>query len=97
MSDAKPCVEAFVVCGYRFGAVGSMGEARSWAGSDAWVIDLDGLAVCPGFIETHSHLSDVAMNLLRVDCGPEANKNIREILARLKSTSGRATTTGTSQ
>lgn len=84
MAGGLPLVEAFAVCGERIGAVGTLEKVRKWTGGQTQIIDLGGRTVCPGFIETHNHLSDQAMNLLKVDCTPTTNLNIREIIDRLK-------------
>jgi predicted amidohydrolase YtcJ len=46
---------AFAVTGDRFVAVGSDEEVLALVGSGTTVIDLDGKAVTPGFIDSHSH------------------------------------------
>jgi predicted amidohydrolase YtcJ len=46
---------AFAVTGDRFVAVGGDEEVLALAGPDTTVIDLDGEAVTPGFIDSHSH------------------------------------------
>lgn len=47
--------EAFVIGGGRFIAVGRSESIIAQAGSGATVVDLDGLTVLPGFIDTHAH------------------------------------------
>lgn len=37
------------------GAVGTEAEVRAWAGKGARVVDLDGRAVIPGFVDAHGH------------------------------------------
>lgn len=46
---------AFAVAGDRFVAVGSDAEVLALAGPSTAVVDLDGKAVTPGFIDSHSH------------------------------------------
>jgi predicted amidohydrolase YtcJ len=48
-------VEALGVEGDRIGAVGSAAEVAAWAGADARVVELDGRALLPGFIDAHGH------------------------------------------
>jgi predicted amidohydrolase YtcJ len=44
------------------------------------IIDLAGKTVVPGFIESHSHPSSYAANLLQVDCSPESHKCIADVV-----------------
>lgn len=46
---------AVAIAGDRFVAVGSDAEILALAGPGTTVVDLDGLAVLPGFIDSHSH------------------------------------------
>ncbi|SFB11741.1 hypothetical protein SAMN04488072_107119 [Lentibacillus halodurans] len=50
--------------------------------SDAWVLDLDGATLIPGFIDTHNHLLMYAMFRQQVNCSTK--KNIPEILTEVK-------------
>lgn len=45
--------------------------------------DLDGKTLLPGFIDTHNHLLMYAMNKVQVDCSPNKNKNITDIITNL--------------
>ena len=83
MAESMPQAEAFAVCGEMFGAVGTLEEVTSWAGSRAELIELGDKTVVPGFIETHNHLSDEAMNRLKVDCTPQGNNSIADIITRI--------------
>jgi predicted amidohydrolase YtcJ len=55
MDPEMPEASAFAVTGDRFVAVGSDEDVLALAGPDTTVIDLDGEAVTPGFIDSHSH------------------------------------------
>jgi hypothetical protein len=55
MDPDAPSVSAFAVTGDRFVAVGSDEDVLALAGPSTTVIDLDGKAVTPGFIDSHSH------------------------------------------
>ncbi len=49
-------VEAIAIRGNRILAVGTDGEVRAAAGDAARIVDLEGKAVLPGFIEAHTHV-----------------------------------------
>lgn len=49
--------EAVAVTGQKISFVGSSEEAKEWIGEDTQVIDLDGRALLPGFIDSHIHFS----------------------------------------
>ena len=55
MDPEMPRASAFAVEGDRFVAVGSDEDVLALVGSGTTVIDLDGKAVTPGFIDSHSH------------------------------------------
>ena len=79
MNAESPDATAFAVMGERFGVVGSDDEIRTWADNQTEIIDLSGRTVVPGLIESHSHLSFYATNLLQVDCRPETCKGIKDV------------------
>jgi hypothetical protein len=55
MDPDMPRASALAVTGHRFVAVGNDEDVLALAGSSTTVIDLDGKAVTPGFIDSHSH------------------------------------------
>ena len=69
MSDTLPEAEAVCVAGGRICAVGTRAEMRRAAGAGAHEVALDGV-LCPGFIDSHSHLSSYAEFLDKAFCGP---------------------------
>jgi len=79
MNPAATDATAFVVVGDRFCGVGSDAEMRSLTDRQTEIIDLDGKTVVPGLIESHSHLSHYAVNLLQVDCRPETRQCIADV------------------
>lgn len=82
MSDRLPEAEAVCVAGGRVYCAGSREDVLRAAGADATVVALDGV-LCPGFIDTHSHLSSYAEVLDKVFCGP-AEGNIAAQLDNLR-------------
>jgi predicted amidohydrolase YtcJ len=55
MDPAAPTASAVAVAGDRIVAVGSDAEVLALAGPSTTVVDLDGRAVVPGFIDSHAH------------------------------------------
>jgi len=50
-----PRAEAFAVSNHRFAAVGTTVAMRALAGKRTRIIDVKGMTVVPGFIDTHNH------------------------------------------
>jgi predicted amidohydrolase YtcJ len=84
MDAARPRGEAVAVEGERILAVGSDGDVRPNVGRRTEVIDCDGRAVLPGFIDGHCHLLAYAAGLLSVDCSPAAVSSVGEIQAAIR-------------
>ena len=59
VDPARPRAEAFAVQHGRFSAVGTNADVRALSGPNTRVLDAAGMAVTPGFIDTHSHPSGV--------------------------------------
>jgi predicted amidohydrolase YtcJ len=55
MNETNQIVEALGVEGDRIAAVGTHDEVIAWAGNGARIVDLDGMAVVPGFVDAHGH------------------------------------------
>jgi len=55
MDPARPVAEAVVIQGNRIVAVGSEGEIDPLIGEGTLLVDLDGRALVPGFVDAHSH------------------------------------------
>lgn len=83
MSPERPDASAFVVVGNQFRAVGLDSEIRQLTDKKTKVVDLKGMTVVPGFIETHCHLSLYAMTLLQADCKTPPNQSIDDIKHRI--------------
>lgn len=55
MDPERRVVEALGVDGNRIAAVGTEEEVMAWAKGDAEIVELDGKALLPGFIDAHGH------------------------------------------
>jgi predicted amidohydrolase YtcJ len=84
MDPDQPKADAFLVCGDRFAAVGSLANIKRCAPHDVEDVDLNGKTVLPGFVETHNHLCYYAMSLINVDCSSEANRSIMDIQEKIR-------------
>lgn len=84
MDRARPQATALAVARNRILAVGSDHEILNLADGRTEMIDLAGATICPGFIETHTHLSLYALTLLQVDCSCPLNTTIQEVKERIK-------------
>lgn len=60
LDEAKPIAEALAVRGDRIVAVGDRRDVVSLEGNGTRVVDLEGRALLPGFIDAHGHLTFVA-------------------------------------
>jgi predicted amidohydrolase YtcJ len=67
MDEAQPMAEAVAVRGDRIVAVGTTADIRRHVGSGTEVIELDGLAVVPGFIEGHGHFLSLGRARMTLD------------------------------
>ncbi len=67
MDPEIPRAEAFGVSCGRVCIVGGKEEVSAWGGPEAEVVDLQGLPVLPGFIETHNHFTFFALTLSQID------------------------------
>lgn len=55
MDPAVPSASAVAIEGDRIVAVGSEGDVLALAGPESRIVDLDGLTLTPGFIDSHAH------------------------------------------
>ena len=55
MNSTDQVVEALGIEGDRIAAVGSREDVLDWAGDGARIIDLEGRAIVPGFVDAHGH------------------------------------------
>jgi len=80
-------VEALGVEGDRIRAVGSEAEVRRWAGDGARVVELDGRALLPGFIDAHGHYPGAGLQAITADLAAPPIGSVRtldDLLARLR-------------
>jgi hypothetical protein len=80
-------VEALGVEGDRIGAVGSEAEVRQWAGDGARVVELDGRALLPGFIDAHGHYPGAGVYAHAADLNAPpigSVRNLDDLAARLR-------------
>ena len=84
MDPDKPVVESFAIGHGLFLRVGDEALVRTFAGPGAEIVDLKGKTVLPGFIETHNHLSYYSLSRQMVDCSPLGNRNMAEVLSKIK-------------
>lgn len=52
--------------------------------SETEIIDLKGATAIPGFIDTHNHILSYSLNKNKVNCSSPPNKNIKEIMSKIK-------------
>ena len=70
LDDTDTLAEAIAVSGGRIAAVGTEAQARLQQGPSTVIIDLEGKALLPGFIDSHSHLTITAAKLGAADLSP---------------------------
>ena len=76
---------AVAIAGSRIAAVGSEQEINRFVGPRTRVVDLNGRALLPGFIDSHSHVEGLAISeQLYVPIQAPPLKDANEIVARLK-------------
>ncbi|MEF8789799.1 MAG: amidohydrolase family protein, partial [Haloarculaceae archaeon] len=78
-----PDAEAIAVRGGRIAAVGSTDEALEHVTPETEVIDLDGRAALPGFIDTHVHVPMAGRRMVHVNCRSPPNGSIEDVLDRI--------------
>lgn len=76
--------EAVAVKFGRILEVGSNGDVKPLIGRGSVLVDLEGMTVLPGFIDTHGHLFSSGVGLGHIDCSEEAGvRSIRDIQERI--------------
>lgn len=82
VSEGQPVVEAVAVKGDRITFAGSRKEAEALIGDSTEVVDLQGKAMYPGFIEGHGHIMGVGYNEMTLNLADA--KSFDEIIERVK-------------
>lgn len=70
VDEANHVVAAIAVKDGKIAAMGTKDDVMQWRGEGTELIDLNGKAVLPGFIEPHSHISFVGVKLNVADLTP---------------------------
>ncbi|WP_170210450.1 amidohydrolase [Saccharopolyspora antimicrobica] len=88
MDDAAPEAEALAVRGGEIIAVGRAADVLALRGPSTQVVDLDGRALLPGFIEAHGHPSTMALTLAppAIDVRPFTVPTGAEVYERIRAT-----------
>lgn len=81
MDEAIPVVEAVAVKGGKIVFAGFEEPAKALVDSNTQVIDLQGKAMTPGFIESHAHMMGIGQLKRQLDLSDI--KNYREMVARV--------------
>ena len=67
VNDANQVVEGVAVKDGKIFAVGTSEEISKFQGEATKIIDLEGKAAYPGFVEGHAHIMGVGQNILNID------------------------------
>jgi predicted amidohydrolase YtcJ len=100
MNDAAPAAQAMAVAGGRIVAVGSKAQVLKLRGPGTTMVDLKGHTMVPGFVDGHSHFSQVGFqansaNLLPPPDGPASSiADIQAIMRTYIATSPAVKATG---
>lgn len=82
MDPGMPKADSFAVIDGRFHLVGDRSKMEGCIKDGVETVDLKGRTVIPGLIETHNHISFYAANLTQVDCRPDVNAGIKELMGK---------------
>jgi hypothetical protein len=84
LDDDVPDAAALSVRANRIATVGSTDEVRDDIGPETTVIDLDGRAALPGFIDTHLHVPMGGARMTHVNCRAPPNESIADVQDRIR-------------
>jgi predicted amidohydrolase YtcJ len=92
MDAESRVVDALAVDGERIAAAGDEGELRAWAEENgADVVDLEGRALLPGFIDAHGHFPGMGLSAVFVDLNSPPIGDVEtldDLVARLEARAG---------
>ncbi|MGH0038314.1 MAG: amidohydrolase [Myxococcota bacterium] len=92
MEDGVRQVSALAVDGERIAGVGDEAQWRKWAASNkARIVDLEGRALLPGFIDAHGHFPGTGLEVLAADLQSPPVGDLRsldELVERLRQRAG---------
>jgi predicted amidohydrolase YtcJ len=83
LEAAGPTQSAIAIKDGRIRAVGSAEDLTASALPGTSVVDLAGLTICPGFIDTHQHTSFAAFEPLQIDCSTPPLETLADVLATI--------------
>ena len=84
MENRKPTAQGLAIAGDRILLVGDDAALRDTQGPGTEVIDLDGRAVLPGFIDAHCHPPLFGRSLRWIDLAPEAVSDLGQLAAAVQ-------------
>ncbi|MBN3520591.1 amidohydrolase [Algoriphagus lutimaris] len=67
VNEANPIVEAVAIKDGKILALGSSAEMADYISEETQLVDLTGMTMTPGFIESHAHLMGIGYNKLELD------------------------------
>ncbi|MDN5863909.1 MAG: amidohydrolase family protein [Gammaproteobacteria bacterium] len=83
LNEAQPKAQAMAIEGERIVAVGSNGEIKPYIGPSTQAIDLDGMLVIPGFIDSHAHFMNTGRSLMQLDLRADRAPTWAAVVARV--------------
>ena len=66
VDENKPTAQAVSISGGKIASIGTTEDILAGAGAGTRVIDLQGKAVVPGFVDAHGHLINLGLSLQRL-------------------------------
>ena len=81
MNESLPLAEAMVIEGERIIYVGASPQAQKICGPECWILDLNGLAVVPGFNDNHVHTTEGGLLYLQPNLSGKNCEEIAKIVA----------------
>lgn len=88
VDESNPQAEAVAVLDNRIAAVGPTHDIRRWITAKTEVIDLNGMTVTPGFIESHGHILGIGFSKSVLDLSGAGSYG--EVVRRVAQAVGRA-------